>query len=187
MNTELIQQLGLMTYPLILTSIIVVAVILERTVFFFKVSIFNKKTYNSFQTILYENAEYKQVIRDEFIAIEINKLKFKYFKNISILKIAGFISPLLGLLGTILGIISAFKVIAAHTSHVSPNMIADGLWEAMLTTAAGLMIAIPALIFAHIFINIANKKLQNLVTQINKDSLKIEITKSDNLSVGSHD
>lgn len=53
-------------------------------------------------------------------------------------------ATLMGLLGTILGMISAFGVIASSSGAVDMAQLAQGLWQAMITTAAGLMIAIPS-------------------------------------------
>ncbi len=53
-------------------------------------------------------------------------------------------ATLLGLLGTILGMIDTFSVVAATTSGIDMTLLADGLWQALITTAAGLVIAIPA-------------------------------------------
>lgn len=60
------------------------------------------------------------------------------------------ISPLLGLLGTVLGMISAFNAIASAEAMGRPELLAGGISEALLTTAAGLTVAIPALI-AYLF------------------------------------
>jgi len=54
------------------------------------------------------------------------------------------ISPLLGLLGTVLGMITAFKALQGAGSRVDPSILSGGIWVALLTTAAGLIIAIPA-------------------------------------------
>ena len=56
------------------------------------------------------------------------------------------ISPLLGLLGTILGMIKTFRQVNAtlDTGEVSAGALATGIWEALITTAAGLCVAIPA-------------------------------------------
>lgn len=172
---EIINQLGLMAIPLALCSVAVVAIILERIMFFLKAKLFSRRTYGDLRLLManYENQGKK--IRDEFVSIELRKLKNDCHRGVKLLRIIGTLAPLLGLLGTILGIINAFKVIAAHTTHVSPNMIADGLWEAMLTTAAGLMIAIPALLFAHIFTTVAQQRLQKLNTKLDQDSLNIEV------------
>jgi len=56
------------------------------------------------------------------------------------------ISPLLGLLGTVLGMIRAFNAIATADAMGNPEMLAGGISQALITTAAGLSVAIPALI-----------------------------------------
>jgi len=57
----------------------------------------------------------------------------------------GAIAPMLGLLGTVLGMIQSFSVVANDIAATRPMMLADGVAEALITTAAGLVIAIPAL------------------------------------------
>jgi biopolymer transport protein ExbB len=57
------------------------------------------------------------------------------------------VSPLLGLLGTVLGMISSFNTIASTDAMGRPDLLASGIGEALLTTAAGLCVAIPALVF----------------------------------------
>jgi biopolymer transport protein ExbB len=58
------------------------------------------------------------------------------------------ISPLLGLLGTVLGLVEAFIAFSSGGGQPNPAMLADGIWQALLTTVAGLAVAIPA-ILAH--------------------------------------
>ncbi|MCX8031707.1 MAG: MotA/TolQ/ExbB proton channel family protein, partial [Thermodesulfovibrionales bacterium] len=58
------------------------------------------------------------------------------------------IAPLIGLTGTVTGMIKAFMVIE-HSTTVNPSMLAGGIWEALLTTAAGLLVAIPIHIGHH--------------------------------------
>jgi biopolymer transport protein ExbB len=55
------------------------------------------------------------------------------------------LSPLLGLLGTVMGMITAFIRLEEAGSKVNPSILAGGIWEALLTTAFGLIIAIPAM------------------------------------------
>ncbi|MCC7260555.1 MAG: MotA/TolQ/ExbB proton channel family protein, partial [Alphaproteobacteria bacterium] len=55
------------------------------------------------------------------------------------------IGPLMGLLGTVSGMIHAFAQLEAGGAQVDPAILAGGLWEALLTTVAGLAVAIPAL------------------------------------------
>ncbi len=63
------------------------------------------------------------------------------------------ISPLLGLLGTVVGMIRAFNAIATSDAMGRPELLANGISQALLTTAAGLSVAIPALIFYMLFVS----------------------------------
>lgn len=78
------------------------------------------------------------------------------------------ITPLLGLLGTVIGMI---KVFAAITSHGvgNPSVLAGGISEALITTAAGLSVAIPSLIFYRFF----RGKVDELVLEMEDEALKI--------------
>jgi len=58
----------------------------------------------------------------------------------------GNIAPLLGLLGTVLGMIKAFMVIQEMGGRVNAAVLAGGIWEAMLTTALGLCVALPVMV-----------------------------------------
>ena len=58
------------------------------------------------------------------------------------------ISPLLGLLGTVLGMIQSFQELALADGAANASLLAAGIWQALLTTAAGLVVAIPATIAA---------------------------------------
>ncbi|MGB8274456.1 MAG: MotA/TolQ/ExbB proton channel family protein [Alphaproteobacteria bacterium] len=61
------------------------------------------------------------------------------------LEVVANLSPLLGLLGTVFGMIAAFSQLEKAGAEVDPTILAGGIWEALLTTAFGLSIAIPAL------------------------------------------
>lgn len=54
------------------------------------------------------------------------------------------IAPLIGLLGTVLGMIEAFQALETSAGQADPSVLAGGIWEALLTTAAGMAVAIPA-------------------------------------------
>lgn len=69
-------------------------------------------------------------------------------QGLSWLGLISTIAPLLGLTGTVTGMINAFMVIE-HSKSVSPSMLAGGVWEALITTAAGLLVAIPIHIGQH--------------------------------------
>ena len=82
------------------------------------------------------------------------------------------ISPLLGLLGTVTGMIQVFSNLAdeyAAGAHANPGMLAGGIWEALLTTAAGLCVAIPAFLLHRIL----NAQLDKLWLQLEKTSTQI--------------
>jgi len=63
----------------------------------------------------------------------------------------GNIAPLLGLLGTVIGMIKAFMVIQQMVGKVNAAVLAGGIWEAMLTTALGLSVALPTMV-AHSYL-----------------------------------
>jgi biopolymer transport protein ExbB len=60
------------------------------------------------------------------------------------LELIAAIAPLLGLLGTVLGMIAAFQTLQEAGARADPSALAGGIWEALLTTAAGMAVAIPA-------------------------------------------
>jgi biopolymer transport protein ExbB len=65
------------------------------------------------------------------------------------LNLIAVIAPLLGLTGTVTGMIKAFQVIAIMGTNVDPTLLAAGIWEALITTAAGLFVGIPTHVAAH--------------------------------------
>lgn len=71
-------------------------------------------------------------------------------RNLRVLSVIASIAPLLGLLGTIFGMITAFQTVASSAEALGrTELLAKGIYEAMITTAAGLMVAIPALLGYH--------------------------------------
>lgn len=82
------------------------------------------------------------------------------------------ISPMLGLLGTVLGMISSFNSIATSNAMGRPDLLASGIGEALLTTAAGLCVAIPAMIVYLCFVS----RVDQLIIQI--DLLSQEVVES---------
>ncbi len=71
--------------------------------------------------------------------------------HIQTLATIGNIAPLLGLLGTVIGMIKAFMVIQEMGGKVNASVLAGGIWEAMLTTALGLAVALPTMV-AHSYL-----------------------------------
>ncbi len=79
------------------------------------------------------------------------------------------IAPMVGLLGTVLGMIQAFNVIAFQTGAVKPILLASGISKAMITTATGLIVAIPAMIFYSYFrgkIQDVSSRFENISTEL---------------------
>jgi len=69
-------------------------------------------------------------------------------RNIRFLELVAMVSPLMGLLGTVLGMIRAFRELALAEGAANASLLAAGIWQALLTTAVGLVVAIPAAIAA---------------------------------------
>ena len=61
------------------------------------------------------------------------------------LEMASSIGPLLGLLGTVIGMVVAFSKLAESGARVDPSMLAGGIWQALITTVGGLVVAVPAM------------------------------------------
>ncbi len=94
---------------------------------------------------------------------EIDSFKNKEFKQIysflPSLEVISQVSPLVGLLGTVIGMIDSFNELELGGSLVDPAILAGGIWTALLTTAMGLIVAIPALV-SHYFLE---KKINDLL------------------------
>ncbi|KPP93138.1 MAG: outer membrane transport energization protein ExbB [Rhodobacteraceae bacterium HLUCCA08] len=79
------------------------------------------------------------------------------------------IAPLIGLLGTVLGMIDAFRALQDSGAAADPGVLAGGIWEALLTTAAGMAVAIPAAAALAWFEAVADRvqgDLEDLATRI---------------------
>lgn len=94
---------------------------------------------------------------------EVNKLE----KGLSILATIAGVAPLLGFLGTVTGMISAFMTIEDLAGSANPSDLAGGIWEALLTTAFGLIVGIPAFAFYNYFVNGVKKLVGDMETVAN--------------------
>lgn len=169
---ELIQKGGIIMYPIILLSVIALAVFLERLISLRKekyvpkafyeqlVSLLKKKNINEAVEVCKANKSALARISETIITntdlplsrllevaeesgrSEVSKLD----KFLPSLQTIVAIAPLLGLLGTVLGMIKIFDVIALQGTG-SAEALSSGIAEALITTAAGLVVAIPAQIF----------------------------------------
>jgi len=96
----------------------------------------------------------------------------KLWKSIAYLGDIASISPLLGLLGTVIGMIQAFNVISTAGESLKPIMLVGGISKALITTAAGLVVAIPALGFYSYFRGIV-QNICDIVDDYSTDIIKL--------------
>jgi len=95
------------------------------------------------QGLLAEHAEPR--VREEVTRIAKNHIE-RLRSWLRALELVASLSPLLGLLGTVLGMIEAFQRLESAGNQVDPALLSGGIWQALLTTAVGLIVAIPALV-----------------------------------------
>ena len=89
--------------------------------------------------------------------------------GIRLIETVGQIAPLLGLFGTVLGMIDAFQALQDAGASVDPSVLAGGIWVALLTTAVGLAIAIPASLVATWFDSLIEQEveaIEDMVTAV---------------------
>jgi len=182
---EFMQKGGPVMWVIFLCSIVALAVVIERFMQLRKARIDTGKFMNEVSNLLKRNRiieaidmcnqtpgpisqvmkagilkhdrsrpEIREAIEDAAVG-EIPMLE----KNLSILATIAHIAPLLGLLGTVTGMVRAFQVIeqkATALQPVNPKDLAGGIWEALLTTVFGLCIAIPTYVAYNFFVNKVN-------------------------------
>jgi biopolymer transport protein ExbB len=93
------------------------------------------------------------------------------------LEVIASLSPLLGLLGTVIGMIDAFRALEAAGNQVDPSVLSGGIWVALLTTAAGLSVAIPsvvALTWLERLLEGVTRRLEDQVTRVFTGGLRLD-------------
>lgn len=173
---ELIIRGGIMMYPIIISSIIALAVIIDRIyVLFIKTKFLEKETVNQVYKLAASGETGKAIeILDKetsvftafFLAVlrepdseeqekaavaAGDEILFELSRRINILSVLASVLPLMGLLGTVLGMIKVFSRMAEAGDAADITILAGGIWEALLTTAAGMAIAIPVMLIFHYF------------------------------------
>ncbi|MDH5602420.1 MAG: MotA/TolQ/ExbB proton channel family protein [Cyclobacteriaceae bacterium] len=93
---------------------------------------------------------------------------FKMEKNLSLLATISGSAPMLGFLGTVIGMIDAFIAIAQEEGTVSPKLLSEGIYTAMVTTAAGLFVGI----LAYLGYNYLVSRVQKVVHQMEYTSIE---------------
>lgn len=104
-------------------------------------------------------------------------------QNLNVLGTLGNIAPLIGLFGTVIGIIHAFHAMAVNGS-AGPSVISAGIAEALLTTAAGLVVAVPAVVFYNSFLRRVNTIMSDIESAIKKVSILLADKKQTHVANG---
>ncbi len=169
---DYIQKGGLLMWPILVCSIVAIAVFAERLFYLHRASIhvgeFLKGLSNliqrrNFAEALHESAgtpgpvarvihaaiirhdaprsELREIVQ-EAGQLEVPKLE----RFLGVLATIAFLAPLLGLLGTVTGMIDAFGTIASHGGYATVTELSGGVYKSLLTTAAGLVVATPTFV-----------------------------------------
>ncbi len=169
---EMLRSGGPVMYPILLCSILFVAILIERLFHLHRAEINTNEFVAGIRNILKKRniaeaisiceetpgpvahviktglikhdrpkAEIREAIDDAALH-EVPRLE----KNLVVLATIAHISPLLGLFGTVLGMIKVFDKIKELGGHTNPGQLAGGIGQALLTTAAGLAVAIPVFV-----------------------------------------
>ena len=180
---ELFQKGGIVMYPLLACSFAAVAIFIERLLYY-KSSLITDERWQelvnasegeelakilqigsdddvSLVVSYYLTLPQEGINRIQALETKVNVLMGAYEEKIGFLNIIVTLAPLLGLLGTILGMISSFKVFDLSASQ--PFAITSGIGEALIATAFGLVVAIFTLFLYGIlkyYISVLNKKLE---------------------------
>ena len=88
----------------------------------------------------------ERYLREEVLRLSQERLEY-YDSNLDTLKVIAMVAPLLGLLGTVFGMIDAFQQMEMAGNNINPSTLSGGIWEALLTTAVGLSVAITTVLF----------------------------------------
>ena len=185
---------GIMMIPLILTSVVGLAVIIERALVLSRVRIFDPEVTeklmdvksandlaaslenieeqdNAFLRIVHaalrNRGNTKEEIKEAMIDQGRQEARMMERGLVVLETIAG-IAPLMGLLGTVLGMIKVFQVISEQGLGQTQSL-SSGISEALITTVIGLFIAIPALIAYNYF----NHRVEDLILEIEKHSARL--------------
>jgi len=174
---EFLSKAGILVIPILLCSVLALAIFCERMIRFArmrsrgaglseKVAALLKqkdvqealevaeKSNSPMGRILVQAIEAKDLDREMLETVLVNATDEEVrslSSYVQALATIGNVAPLLGLLGTVIGMIKAFMVIQQMGGKVNAAVLAGGIWEAMLTTAFGLSVALPVMV-AHSYL-----------------------------------
>lgn len=199
----LIQQGGIILVIIMALSIAAVAIIVERLLYFRRIrgdetmiiarlrSTLEKRHFDEALSICESNPSpisnlMKVGIDHKDYSEEIIKASITDAANLEIPKMERFltslgtiahISPLLGLLGTVTGNIQAFGVLGEFGMGGDPATLARGISEALVTTAAGIIVAVPAIIFYNYLVSKVNHTIIHLENRVSELVLLLKGTR----------
>lgn len=195
---SLFSQGGLIGVFILLLSILSLSIILERFFFFLKFksphnlfvkidnllissvteenksviknTVSNNKSF--FAHLIYlivESSNKDKELLIDLVKVEVQEQLKVLEKRMTTLNIIATISPLLGLLGTVIGMITSFLILAKGDNNTSSDLLAQGISQALITTAAGLVVAIPSIVAYNYF----SKKINIITDDLTIYSIKI--------------
>ncbi|SMO48532.1 biopolymer transport protein ExbB [Balnearium lithotrophicum] len=154
---SILQKGGVIVYIILLLSFLVTAFFIERLLFLLiKVRKFKKlKSSNNCFIEFDQETEGKNI--DDILENYRKREESSLYKYTEIFPFTAEVSPMLGLLGTVLGLIKSFMAIEAMGGKVNVSALSAGMWEALLTTAVGLTVSIFAVSFQEVVQWLINK------------------------------
>jgi len=185
---SILQQGGVTIIPLLLCSVVAVAVSLERLIYLKRAKTNNynlikqvnlmlnkgkvtkaknllKEERGPVAGILMAGLEYhgkdKEEVRKNLEVVGRSEIKLLETR-IRILEFIASVAPLLGLLGTVLGIIDSFNILQAAQGMASPQALSAGIAEALLSTAIGLIVAIPTMFMYSYLTSLVDRRTDEL-------------------------
>lgn len=115
------------------------------------------------------NSRHGREVMKDSVQEAANQVIHQLEKYVGLLGTIAAIAPLLGLLGTVFGMIKVFSAIMLEGGSGNTAALAGGISEALITTAAGLVVAIPAMIFHRFFL----RRIDSIVVIMEEESIKL--------------
>jgi len=154
---DYIQKGGVIVYILLILNFLGYIIIIYKGLILIKKTKLEHQIGNKLKKNAYKNT-------DDAIDYEVSKLE----SGLNIIKNIATISPLLGLLGTVVGILESFESISTHGLG-NPAVFSAGVSVALITTVAGLIVAIPHYLFYNYYISILNNLEITLKNTLSND------------------
>lgn len=128
-----------------------------------------------------QNQKKSPEILNESLDRKASIIQKKLMSRLNYLSLIAAVAPLCGLLGTVMGLMETFSVIEKSGNSAQMNSLAGGIWVAMITTATGLIVAIPCVILHKIFESMTEKKLDDMsiICSILKEQFRPDCLKSE--------